>query len=725
MIEVNWALIAVVIVKESISIPFARLKYSLENSWRRYDKEFVSSRDILIAMHEIDEHLGFGEEDLPNLRRSTVNLGIKIDYRKIYIKSRHAEDCEKFLLQSIDSILVQMKDEFSSANIFAAKKKHLLMLIRKLDELKSGYKTILHGPSGDPRRTKPPRLFYTFVLLLPMSLLYIFHPHSQFFNSLLPNTSKPQPTSKCLQRKEDKKKFVPDKIIQSRLMSAIDDEGFNLVFDDKEKENLDYLVANLPRQDPERITERKSKSGPTESPREREKITKLIKSIDYYQKKKDRKSPNWDAYQSIYPLLHIFLNNLDIQDKIKNPYQIAVAIPFGPNKGDGPMPWSLGVLRGVDMAQKKLLGSEDKEMAPIVVVVNDTFDTSTSQEVTQLHLANFLSSKSFNNEEFLGLIGQMHQLQSEASDECYEERGFPVLKNNIGKDAFKFTQSLLPDSGSFSYYAVNIINHDRKMSNKALVVFYDGNDRSSRSIHDSINKISRQEHKLFDEYISIDVSKDDLVKKIGHLDVSNAQPFLTFNPSPQAAETKANNSAGFLEQKTLEILREFKKKQFNGTVYLGHYFVDQRLINNLVEQIDGRFSLNRLAPMDWRQLIKPDQKSRLDDYHKKYGNHYDSSLNWYVFNSFNSILLFQSLVEDEFLIDSKPTISDLRRGVVGWMSNNSHHLLLEGALPVDLDISRNTDTGKVYIKDGQYPVCLAIIDKPITSDGIQLCMPEP
>jgi hypothetical protein len=723
MFELNWSSIAAVIAKESIRIPFAWLKSSLENSMRRHDEKFVGSRDILEAMHDIDEHLDFSEDDKNNLKRSMVNLEKKISARKIYIKSRHAEDCEKFLLQSIDLILREMKDEFSSANAFPLKKKRLLLLIRKLDQLKSGYKSILHGPSGDPRRTQPPRLFYTFVLLLPMSLLYIFHPHSQDFNLLLPNDSKSQPISKCLQRKEDEKNSVPDQIIQSRLMSTINDEAFKLVFDNKERVNLNYLSDNLSAQDPERTTERKSKSGPTES--ERERITRLIESIDYYQKKQGLKSPHWDAYQSVYPLLHIFRNNLDIQEKFENPYQIAVAIPFGPNKGDGPMPWSLGVLRGVDMAQKKLLDSEDKRIAPIVVIVNDTFDTSTRQEVTQLDLANFLSGKSFDNKEFLGLIGQMHQLQSEASDLCYEERGFPVLKNNISKDAFKLTQSLLPDSGSFAYYAINIINDDKKMTNKALVVFYDGNDRSSRSIHESINKISRQEHKVFEKYISIDVSRDDLVKRIADLDVSNAQPFLTFNPSAQAAASKTNDSADFLEQKTLEILKEFKNKGFTGTVYVGHYFVDQRLIHNLIEQIGGRFSLNRLAPMDWRQLIKPDQKSRLDEYHKKYGNHYDRSLNWHVFNSFNSILIFQHLAKDEILIDNKPAISDLRKGVADWMSNNFHPLRLKGAIPVDLDISRYTDTEKIYIKDGQYPVCLAIINKRTTSDGGQRCMPKP
>ena len=716
------------VIRESTVVIFRWATDRMQSLAKMNGSEIMDSFKVSHAIADLRKYNELHEEERTNFKSAVVEIQKKVNERKYFIKMRLKDDPERYILYEVGQVLNQILTRIESREIFEKEKQSLRYLLLKLNELESGYNDILHCGSEALTTSSPPWYYYMSLLILPviafhqlgLSRLLSVVPSSP---NLLTVKSPPQ-KSMCPQ---GKKLSAIENQLKIRLMSSIDDDGFKQVLTDNEIneiKNTNRIGKDFPET---------AQINANELPNnlQNDNTAELLREINSYQKLSPKLKIGKQLHAKldrIKPLLYVFHNNARVHSlKPQFTYQVAIAVPFGPKQEDGPLPWSLGVLRGVDIAQRKILDSKDLKAAPKVVIVNDYFNGSRSNtNVSPLDLSDYLSSVNYDQNKIIALIGHMHQSVSNNSNDCYEEKKLPVLTNNIlPRENLTFVQSLLPNEDEFARKILKGIEyekHSMKYTKDAITVFFDSNDSSSQAISDSICKLvkSKYESPSFKQCTKMDVSMPFFSEKLNNdKSIFSTQPYIALNPFmiPSGGQEP-------IDEKTLTIFNAFTNNDFRGTLYVGHNFVDEDFLQDIDNQINrdkplmsNGIAIKRFGPWDWR--AKEGRPSPMfEKYHKNYGQHYYSSLNWYAINAINSMLLFQSLIADEVLERGEPSPDQIRKNLEARMTKlTSHGLPVPGALPNPLRIFTNEKSKHVFISGNGTPVCLVNMLKRQTENA--------
>ena len=707
------AIFANAVIRESTGLFFRWATDRMQTFAKMNGSEIMDSFVVSHAIADLRNFNELNEEERASFKSAVIETQNKITKRKFIIKKRLNDDQERYVLNEVEQVLNQILTRIESREIFEKEKESLRCLFLKLNVLESGYKDILLGGSEVLTASSPPWCYYISLLILPIIAFHqlgLSRLLSVVPSIRIPFTSEsPGQNTKC---SHNKKISAVENQLKTRLMSSIDDDGFKQVLTDNEINEI-KKTNRIEKPLPETVL-RNSNQLPNNL--QNNNIAELFMEINSYQK---HNLPNklHAKLERIKPLLYIFENNARVYSlKPQFTYQIAIAVPFGPKQEDGPLPWSLGVLRGVDLAQRKILDSNDLKAAPRVIIVNDNFnDSRPNTSASPLDLADYLSSVNYDQNKILVLIGHMHQSTSNKSIDCYEEKKFPIITNSIlPRENLTFVQSLLPNEDEFARKLLKGIDDDKyskKYTKDAITIFFDSNDRSSQAISDSICKLvkSKYESPSFKQCTKMDVSMPFFSEKL-NIDKSifSTQPYVALNPfmNPSGGQEP-------IDEKTLAIFNAYRNNNFTGTLYVGHNFVDEDFLQDIDNQINrdnpslsNGIAIKRFGPWDWRaKEARPSPK--FEDYHKYYGQHYYSSLNWYAINAINSVLLFQSLIADEVLVKGEPLPDQIRKNLEARLTRlTSHGLPVPGGLPEPLSIFTNEKSKHVFISGNGNPVCL-------------------
>lgn len=373
---------------------------------------------------------------------------------------------------------------------------------------------------------------------------------------------------------------------------------------------------------------------------------------------------------------------------------IAVAIPFEEKQSDGPSPWGLGLLRGIDMAQRSIHDQESKIQIK-AIIVNDFFpysQGSASQEPQQL--SHYLSTASYDNKQFTGLIGHQQSTVSNLTDDCYDFYKFPVLLSHIhDQTGHSYIQSLLPSSKEMARKIINNMQNDVNPPMKGIVVFFDKNDASSIKFSQSLCiEIKHSSSTFVNECLQHDISaKDFSTDLINNSKLSDSKWFIAINPYIRTGERPSNMD------KVIVIINEYANSNNSGSIYLGPDFVDEALVNDMNKTLGSKkITLWRFSPWDWRASTgnNTTTESSFDKFYKKYGTQYDKRLNWTSVNAINSLLFFHLLAKGTLDMPVSPNsiipTKTLREAIAKRMSTTAKFIKFNDFFPEPMSfISKN------------------------------------
>lgn len=664
---------------------------------------------ILEGLKKIETFTGLEEEQRHNLKEKVIEIESAISRWYRNTSSRLRDQREDIIFQQIRVVLVDLKEVLNSETIWETKKKQIETLLHCCRFLEEHSGSIYHGSAEELNsirsdqapdnahklRTRKPPIYNYLVIAWPLFLycLYLFYPFFQnfqvriAFNSLYPKKD-PDPFAK-------KDNLCPQSTTQNqyadslhkRLIGHMDDDGFNPF-----REMIKDILA--------KSSDEKTYVLPGTA-------AELITAINVYQRDNP---PRKESYKldRVKPLLHILRNNEEIdklnKEQSKWTYLIAVSVPFGPSQSDGPLPLGLGVLRGVDMAQKKLIRDKNSKVLLKVVIVNDFFSGSgiNSSGIPQ-QLSHYLANEGYRGSKFVGLLGHQQTDISNLTDDCYEEYKLPVLLSNIqNRKSNYYVQSLLPTSKELAIKIRQSMERYWLGVHQNLIIFYDSSDTSSMELSEELCVVIRKSP----YFTGCDKRDINTTAYLGELikdqTIFNQQWFFAFNPFAGFDKTRDNSEKPFgispLNMgKATAIINQYKKnfKNINqGVIYVGPDFVDQKLkndMNMIVNQSDVR--IWRFSPWDWRV---EENNQRFLDYHKNYGTQYTKCLNWYTINSFNSLLLYHQLIDNlvnypGFDPDIQTT-KHLREHLAIKLAQSGKPYRLEASMPRQLLISTRNNS---------------------------------
>lgn len=533
----------------------------------------------------------------------------------------------------------------------------------------------------------PPILCYVLSMILPLFIVFCFNQRG-FVVRLFQTQISSRVISSKADYRSDKKDECPVAIIdsqsdnnmESRLIGTSSDKSFDLI-----KEEITGLAPDKFDTNVKNNTTLNAKI--------------LLSSISNL--KADKGPPYTDKLDRLIPLISILNNNESIpQDKPV--YQIAVAVPFSSNQKDGPLPFGLGVLRGVDQAQKELLGRNSKILLK-AIIVNDSFVNTSGLAQTPQQLAYHLATKGYGGNQFIGLLGHQNTQITKLTASCYKRYGLPVLLTNIlDQGNNQYVKTLLPSMSDISKRIVEILKSQetKEPPISDITIFYDNNDSSSKALYEELcREINTRKLSRCNKFNIVE--KDLQAKLIKDTEIKNDQWFLAFNPflGRRSNEVNVNDLITKNIDIAVSIVTEYSKKVKSGKIYVSHEFVDESLIKRMQFILrDSKIDILRFSPWDWRARLQNQQESEPIPGRKCF--------NWYAVNSLNSMLLFKQLIEDS-VKDGGPhhnqNITDLRKEVSNRLNYNDDDL--SGAEPNGFRIEAK-DSGLTVIPNNIYKVHL-------------------
>lgn len=427
-------------------------------------------------------------------------------------------------------------------------------------------------------------------------------------------------------------------------------------------------------------------------------IAKSIDIISRLLKAKRMSDQDYQSYiailESLRPLINVLANNREIEvrrernvfnkshkEKIRV-YKVAVFIPLTNelpdpiskyNKREVPYSWSLGILRGIDIAQKAMLNEETSEPKIYLqaVIINDN---NTFREADQ-SLAKYVAS----DMDVIGLIGHNQYQSMMLYADCYADANLPVITTSMPffaddskKDPLRpNVYHLLPPKTNVASRIVEEIKKQRNrqadfdfQEKPELVVFFDSRERSSTRLRDAICSQSKNQDWSCKSF--------DIVKqRINPLyrGKNEMEWIIAFNPNIGNISENRERIIGIVS----DFARQHKKTNKRGWIYFGPDVVDEILENSLKQHLCGIFVSNeqkcnepeiarqaliypsnespfdliRLAPRDWRSdgdAIAATQHDIKSPFYNKNNNVYGDYLNWNVFNAYNAMMTFQHLI---------------------------------------------------------------------------------
>jgi hypothetical protein len=400
------------------------------------------------------------------------------------------------------------------------------------------------------------------------------------------------------------------------------------------------------------------------------------------------------------PWIKILANNEKI-DQIKkdsssstvNIFNVLVVIPFGSD--NSPPAWSLGILKGINLAQSKLIEeaqskpNEDKNKNKkknfIKVIILDETKAIQIDKFSKLilDLVNSISDPT------VAIVGLGQDIFVSLHNDCPREYidipfitssiRYPqevasnIAELNLLPTLPKIAKGILDDIKNHrkEIFAKSILNknNNRKEENlkmelkpKRLIIVY---DQSDRKLVDLMCELVQEQYKIdFPKCELIEINNVRFNSEPGSLNFdkeNNHELILAVNPF---------NDRTQIEKFILDYFQSFfESKAKTGWMYVSPYFMDKLLEEWISDQacnqvghqnctkFKSSFFLIRVAPLDWR-TITPDQKKLYEDI-EEIKDPYGKRLNWSTLNSYNNFMALHELIEKEVFSLGKANSSNL------------------------------------------------------------------
>jgi hypothetical protein len=637
-----------------------------------YCSKKSEARDkILTELTQLERFISLSEIQKSDCRGQVVKI---IDHIEIWFRNTPAllrGRREEFIFRKLSEILERVKVILDSNNDqgWEETARRIKCYLLCCNLLKSRYDCIHHGRPGvtsnelqeshpdidNKLSARDPHFLYSLAAFLPLTILIAFSPLGRSFgfedlqdrysvywkkNSRsedMQETSSSRTETSC--PPVDKQNRFADEL-GHRIIGSVNDEGFKEIFSDRDLENMTRSINRfMGDSTPSNSITRQSGTRPQTA-------DEYLGFIKDYQRSNVNGSTNTELsnkLERIKPMLYVLANNEKTTGMSPTHIvHIAVAIPFEEKQSDGPSPWGLGLLRGIDMAQRSI--HDQKSNVQIkAMIVNDFFPYShgnASQKPIQL--SHFLATSSHDNKQFTGLIGHQQSTVSNLTDDCYNFYKLPVLLSHIhDPTGHAYIQSLLPSSKEMARKIVYNIQNDVNHSVRGIVVFFDKNDASSvKFSQDLCIEFKHSSSPNVYECLQHDISKENFsTDLVNNSKLVNNQWFVAINPYIRTGGRTSNMD------KVIIIINEYANSVNSGSIYLGPDFVDETLVNDMNKTLGSKtITLWRFSPWDWRASTTT--ASSFDQFYKEYGTQYDKRLNWTSVNAINSLLFFHLLVED-------------------------------------------------------------------------------
>jgi hypothetical protein len=648
--------------------------------------------NILKGLHQIEDYIQTSDNQLDQIvsKADEIKEALTLWFANTHSSSR--DQFENIVFLRLKEQVSDLKNIDFKQSSEALKTKVTILMYSchflgfrhtSIDPMPGKLVLPLHeSPDDSPSKRSeghPPLLSYLALIFLPAFIFLLYNARGTIFNYFLTHRFSIGPTGIRIVRE------VPvdligecpagDKVLaqyddmKDRIIGSSDDDSFKPI-----KKYVSSLISSGSDTD---VNDKSSLSA-----------NDLLNIIQQIKKFSPSKAAYLDQLDRFIPLINILKNNEAIT-KNRQVYQIAVAVPFFSDQSDGPLPFGLGVLRGVDQAQKELLRNTNQKVLLKAIVVNDSIDHSSGSTHTPQLLAHYLAIKGYGGTQFIGLLGHQQTQITKLAANCYKTYGMPVLLTNIqNQESNEYVKTLLPSITDISKEVVNLLE-DREKVNKDtkgsaqpdIIVFYDKNDSSSKLFTESL--CGRINDRLGASCKLFDISGENLDQKlIKDKKIGNKQWFLAFNPffGKKLNHVDKNELITTNMEAAITIVDEYGKKRPTQEIYVGHEFVDESLKRRMNSRLDGKnISIWRFSPWDWR-ADKRKQKEQTPLSGRK-------CLNWYAVNSLNSMLLFKHLIENsvsDVPNDQQPNITKLRKEISDRLNNHAQDL--NGTEPVDFSI---------------------------------------
>lgn len=425
--------------------------------------------------------------------------------------------------------------------------------------------------------------------------------------------------------------------------------------------------------------------------------SEIAEAFDYFLKhqnegnqlrnnKTNKKSRNVIANN--LPWIRILANNERI-DRIKenanhgtvNIFNVLLFIPFNGLESFSPPALSLGILKGIDLAQNRLitlaepnLNKSNSTTPPkitnlIKVKILDEGMAASSDKASR-HILDLVL-----NDPIVGIAGLGQDTFEKLYNNCPNDyRHIPVITSSIrySRDLTKDIPALtlLPTLHEIAESILNDIKKRRgddteiQAKPEKLIVVYDKSELSSTDLADSICSLVEEQYKnYFPKCKLVEISSNNPKDKQDSLNFNennSHELILTVNPFAYKDRKK-------IVELILDYIQSFvQSKAKTGWMYVSPFFMDKLLEDHILKkactQVDGQecsqvkseFYFIRVAPMDWRTVstVFPEK-----DLFAKIKDPYGKHLNWSTISSYNNLMALHELIDKAVSISESQDFS--------------------------------------------------------------------
>ena len=398
------------------------------------------------------------------------------------------------------------------------------------------------------------------------------------------------------------------------------------------------------------------------------------------------KSPgkNIDAGYTIrsnnLPMIRILANNDEI-DRIKkenqksvNVFNVLSLVPLKRTEDGSPSAWSLGILKGIDLAQRELINSHNKNLIKVQIINEETVTPFAKASGPILDLV------SGTVEPIVGIIGLEQDSLMNLYKNCLNEyKNIPAFTSSISYSQDVNIDipelALLPSLHEIAQDMLEDIRKRRKSNTNIdaepskLIVVYDQSESNSKTLSNLICNLAQEIYaNNFPKCTLIEVTSRDSNDYPDLLDFeknNNHELILAISPFGQNTTE--------LENVILSYFRSFfESKAREGWMYVSPYFMDKLLEERIIakasdqlkecgatcSQVDRKFFLIRVAPIDWRSATS-DFKPALNKFYRR-DNPYGKQLNWSTINSYNNFMTLHELIGNSVSKMKQTDFSDVQ-----------------------------------------------------------------
>jgi hypothetical protein len=506
--------------------------------------------------------------------------------------------------------------------------------------------------------SSPPRWHFIFYIIVPISFLSLLFRFDYPIISQ-PNPNSPSNTSLCSQKISDNE----HSLLESGTVnvSDVESEYFKKIETPYTLLKSSVDPSNLSAHDIAKTVDPSNLSA-HDIAKTFEAFSKHSNRVNQPQNKYSNKNRN--IIVNNLPWIRILANNERI-DQIKenknqgtvNIFNVLLVVPFASIQDTSLPAWSLGIFKGIDIAQSELIKSNSTNL--IKVKIFDEDSVNSLEKVSKPIL-------DIRTNPIVGIVGLGEDNLKYLYKNCPDNyMNIPAITSSI-----RVTQeatngipelSLLPTNHEIAKSILDEIIERRKLLDEPtqflkpnkLIVIYDKSDSSSKDFKGSICELVQNKYKN-DLPLCTDV-------EISSFDSKNNQDSLKFNENNNNELILAINPLIFKNKNKLEklildhILSFVKSKTKTGWMYVSPFFMDKLLEDELLERscrqvenehkvscshVERKFSLIRVAPLDWR-TVTPDQ-----NFLEKIKDPYGKQLNWSTINSYNNLMALHELINN-------------------------------------------------------------------------------